>query len=342
MTYIPKNQIQTNLYTSGLEFLIVGNLTDYQGYYWKKSNGHKFTGRTPSDGPNQRLVPIAPPIEEEDQTGVVRSLRFYAPNTRIYDTLTAQRYTPIRIPINAYTRPTANDYKNGFFFRYFAKQRNQNTLFETNESEYELLNKETTLLNRNLYRGIRVRWSISRKEREEIFLVNKNIITNLENTRNFYGLTAYFKDDFDQFYTDKLGIIYLKGKRNYTNYTPVPDRLPPAYQWGNKNTEIVNSEVPKNQNCAICKFKLGGLCTKWNAQVKNNYWCKSYQKIHDPNKLDSLKNYSSTDKPSLTNEPINLPSTNTSNENITTNENTSTGTSVSISGGTSFGGGGGY
>ena len=297
MTYIPKNQIKANLYTSGNELVTVPDYKVYVGYYWKKSTGQKYTGRSPSDGANQRLIPIdiqVPPEDLEDLP-LVLPQRVTGPTTNIYDVITENKFKPVRRPTPTITKPTQKDYTNGFFFRYFTKKRNQNTLYEINKRDYELLNSQSKKINKTLYRAIRIRWTISNKKREDIFLINKNIVRNLETSRNFYGLFTFFKDDWDQYYSDKIGIIYVNGKRHYIDYKPIPKNLPPAYQYGNKNV-ISNPEVPANQNCANCIFRRRNQCNKWNAVIKNDYWCVSYKpKIYDDS--DTGKNYSSNDKP---------------------------------------------
>tara|TARA_S200002703_G_scaffold160003_1_gene175995 strand:- start:42 stop:1067 length:1026 start_codon:yes stop_codon:yes gene_type:complete len=341
MTYIPKNQIKSNLFTSGNELVTVPDYAVYIGYYWKKSTGQKYTGRTPSDGPNQRLIPVTADIPEEqlEDIPLVFPLRVTGPTTTTYDTITENRYKPIRNPRGTFTKPTQRDYTNGFFYRYFTKKRNQNTLYEISKEDYQLLNDNSNKINRTLYRGIKVRWSISNKKREDIFLINKNIVRNLENSRNFYGLFAFFKDDWDQYFSDKIGIIYVNGKRHYIDYKPVPDNLPPAYQYGNKNT-ISNPEVPPNQNCANCIFRQRYKCNKWDAVIKKDYWCSKYepQEYEDDN---AGKDYSSNDKPSFDN------TNNVTYINLTTYDLGVTGTprresSTSFSSNYSSGGSGGY
>jgi len=354
MTYIPKNQLQTNLYSNG-DFATIPDYKIYTGYYWKKSTGQKYTGRTPSDGINKRLIPLVPDQPQDIDVPTLPPRRSDEPNSYKYDQITNNRYRPLRKPATNFTKPISRDYQNGFFFRYFAKQRNQNTLFEISKDEYDLLNKNTKLINRELYRGIRIRWSISKKEREEIFLINKNIVKNLESSRNFYGLNAFFKDNYDEFYTDKLGVIYVNGKRNYTDYKIIPSNLPDAYQWGNKNEEQINPEVPSNQNCALCIFNQAGneitpysneatynKCTKWNAVIRKDYWCKSYQPVAA---AGTLKDYTSVNNPNMdpNSPPSTMPSEQTSTS-ITPNtaNQPNTGTSATITTTYSFGGGGGY
>jgi hypothetical protein len=65
MSYYPKSQIKTNLYTNGDEFVISTTQEIYKGHYYQVSNGNKYTGKTPEDGPNILLTTQSPfPIEE--------------------------------------------------------------------------------------------------------------------------------------------------------------------------------------------------------------------------------------------------------------------------------------
>ena len=62
MAYIPKNKIQTNLYTSGGEYTLVSSGQDYVGYYYKLYDGKFFTGKTPNE-PNSKEITLVIPIK---------------------------------------------------------------------------------------------------------------------------------------------------------------------------------------------------------------------------------------------------------------------------------------
>ena len=47
--YIPKNRIQTNLYTNGGEYVIAQTQQEYIGFYHKLYTGETFTGKNPDD-----------------------------------------------------------------------------------------------------------------------------------------------------------------------------------------------------------------------------------------------------------------------------------------------------
>ena len=64
MSYYPKSQIKTDLFTNGKEFIRSDNGQLYVGSYWKTSNGEVFSGKTPEDRPYVKLLPIPKPVEQ--------------------------------------------------------------------------------------------------------------------------------------------------------------------------------------------------------------------------------------------------------------------------------------
>ena len=62
--YYPKSQIQTDLYTTGGEYVFLSTKEQYIGFYWKTSSGKFFSGKTPQDPSTQELIisiPSFPP-----------------------------------------------------------------------------------------------------------------------------------------------------------------------------------------------------------------------------------------------------------------------------------------
>ena len=55
MTYYPKSQVKTNLYTKGGEFQLKSTKQKYSGYYWKNSKGEIFTKKSPNVGGSELL-----------------------------------------------------------------------------------------------------------------------------------------------------------------------------------------------------------------------------------------------------------------------------------------------
>jgi hypothetical protein len=70
MAYYPKSQVKTNLYTNGDEYTTSPStsppsVSGYTGYYFKTSTGKLFTGKDPSDIPNNQLYSLStPPVTD--------------------------------------------------------------------------------------------------------------------------------------------------------------------------------------------------------------------------------------------------------------------------------------
>jgi hypothetical protein len=69
--------------------------------------------------------------------------------------------------------------------------------------------------------------------------------------------------------------------RTYSDGTPIPDSLPPAYQLS------TNSDVPQGQNCANCEYykSTEQYCIKFDAAVRPVFWCAKWEPKEDTNDL---------------------------------------------------------
>jgi len=65
MPYYPKSQIRTNLYAEPGVLLVESSNIPYVGYYWANSKGEYWSGKTPQDLPNIRLIEVFDPENEE-------------------------------------------------------------------------------------------------------------------------------------------------------------------------------------------------------------------------------------------------------------------------------------
>ena len=72
------------------------------------------------------------------------------------------------------------------------------------------------------------------------------------------------------------GLILEGEKRMYLDGKDVDSNLPPAYQYGGT---LNNPE----EYCENCKFyvhtKNGDYCSVWDTNVRDEYWCKKWQKV---------------------------------------------------------------
>lgn len=131
---------QLNLHTPGGEFWVGGTTIDYVGHYNVDDNGGYFSGRSYTD----ESVPLA--------MKPVMVLKYdKMKSTSLPDAVTA--YTPT---------PTGEDYKRGWFFRYFARQTNDIS------SKYIEIDKTTYTSISNgenpFYTTVSLRWKISGPE----------------------------------------------------------------------------------------------------------------------------------------------------------------------------------
>ena len=79
-----------------------------------------------------------------------------------------------------------------------------------------------------------------------------------------------------EFALSNKGVIIKNNKRYYLNNKPIDKKLPENYSFGN------TLDKP-NEHCHNCKFyvesKTGDYCAQWDALVRDEYWCKKWQKI---------------------------------------------------------------
>jgi hypothetical protein len=175
MAYIPKNKIQTNLYTNGKEFILLKNNSDYTGPYYKLYNGKYFTGNTPND-PNT-LELIAYPSNENDEVSKVTA-----------------SYYPLF--------PTPQDYKNGEFIRYFICRRNQPLFVEIDKAEFTKYKQKDSTVFWRTNKPFSLFWKLT-GDINQVAQTNKNITELTEQREKVLGLSLFLKEDWTQYYKEK-------------------------------------------------------------------------------------------------------------------------------------------
>jgi hypothetical protein len=187
--YIPKNKIQTSLYTSGEYVDASGN--EYTGYYYKLYNGTFFSGRYPGEITNS--VELFLLKEGEDLTE-------YNNKASIYKLF-----------------PTPKDYTIGYFTRYFIKRRNQLLYFELDKDSYtNFLNGKdleyTFIIPSNvsfpqppsqslkaLYMPFTLNWILT-GDKNNVATVNQNMVKLAESQNKILGLGIFLKEDYTKYY----------------------------------------------------------------------------------------------------------------------------------------------
>jgi len=173
MTYIPKNKIQTNLYTSGGEYILASSGQDYIGNYYKLYNGTYFTGQTPNDPTTQEIFPLS----NSDNGG---------------------NNFPLVIPYNPLL-PTEQDYQVGEFTRYFNIKRNQAIFTEISKDTYQKYQQKDPQVAWQLYRVFSLSWKLT-GDINQVAQTNKNITELTESKEKVFGLSLYLKENWIQYY----------------------------------------------------------------------------------------------------------------------------------------------
>jgi len=206
--YFPKSQIKPNLYTNGTEYVIASTLQPYTGHYFQTFDGNRYTGKTPQDGPNNRLIPN-PYIElEGTPTGNTTDSQFeiktIIPNTE--DNSLASQYLSLIplskqrfLPQSNLTLPTDKDKSLGVFSRYFCKKNNELIYLETDKQTFTDLSSRSPKIAWDLYEPLTTLWYI-KGNKETTYKANKGLVSVIEQRQKWYGFSKYLKEDFLKYY----------------------------------------------------------------------------------------------------------------------------------------------
>ena len=199
MAYIPKNRIQSNLYTAGGEYYIPGSNPDYVGYYYKLYTGKVYTGKTPNDKPNLELIPIELyNLPEENNIRRVEIVNNY--ENLIYSEL-KEPNTSISVypPQLEFPQPTKDNYKLGEFQRFFCKKRNEFSYLEISKDSYDkLVQQDPTIYFLN-WEPFSIPWTLT-GERKKVYIINRNIVLLTEKNKKFYGFGNYLQKEYLKYY----------------------------------------------------------------------------------------------------------------------------------------------
>lgn len=100
---------------------------------------------------------------------------------------------------NIKPNPTLNDYKKGFFIRYFCIDRRNNKLNETNEITFNSYKTNITNLSELTYYFFNLKWQISNAVIKTIEFNNAKTIKKFD----LIQLNNYIKDNYTEYYKEK-------------------------------------------------------------------------------------------------------------------------------------------
>jgi hypothetical protein len=203
--YFPKTQIKTNLYTNGKELYLSTNSSEYIGYYYRLANGSFFTGKTPQDKPNIRLIliPDPQPLEEENPEPnkyitPIGYATYYPSDFSIINYPLYRNITKLAPPYSP-NIPTDNDYKIGEYRRYFCKKINEIIYIEIDVNFYNKLVSKNSEVAFEYYTPFNIPWKLI-GDKEQVFKVNKNIVELTMKQLKLSSFNKYLKEDYVKYY----------------------------------------------------------------------------------------------------------------------------------------------
>ena len=194
MTYYPKSQIKTNLFTPGKQSQTVSSKEEYIGYFWSTSKGEYFSGRNPQDPVSQplQLIPVIPAVKS--------SLLTYTEGNKTYKNLAnVNDSVALKLPYYQRPNPTPEDYQKGRLERYFAKKINENLYIETTKEVYDKINKKDKEYAYQYYIVFTLNWLLNGTPTDVKFN-NERLVALVERNYNIEGLREYLGYNYLEFY----------------------------------------------------------------------------------------------------------------------------------------------
>jgi len=187
-TYYPLSRITPNLYTSGNQFTVALTGKDYKGYYYSTYDGKYFTGETVSPSALE-IIPIDANKKQTLSLGTAK-----------YDSMTNITTKPS--PVSYVAVPTPQDYKNGYYQRFFSKRVNGDlsTIQEISQDTF------TTLANNVLYNTIQIQWMLTGPLEDKYMsgmlvlgVINRNTKTVTQASRQMQYLDQYLTNPIEYY-----------------------------------------------------------------------------------------------------------------------------------------------
>ena len=191
-TYYSAEEITTNLYTTGLEYMTFSNV-EYIGLYHKYTTGEVYTGATYNPRTSIKLIEY----KEQD------------PNIIQYNSISS-----VNLNFNSFKTYnvviTKDDITIGFVRRYIIKKNNESKFYEVDKKTYD--DYQNNKIDQALYTAVELIWQITgnlNDTRDGSILIpsvqsnNTKLIQDAE--RTMPGLSSYLTDLL-QYYSDNDNI----------------------------------------------------------------------------------------------------------------------------------------
>ena len=195
--YYPKSQITTNLYTNGGELFYINGLP-YVGYYYKLSNGSFFTGKTPQDRPNIRLVLNSSLLVSSQYIADDNNVQ-YIESTNMEPSYPLNKNQIISVPYYLPNVPTDKDYQIGEYRRYFCKKVNEVIYIEINKDMYDKLKAKDKGIAWQQYLYFNIPWQLT-GDKEKVYTTNKNVVLLIIKNQKLFMFDKYLKEDYIKYY----------------------------------------------------------------------------------------------------------------------------------------------
>jgi len=188
-TFYTADEIITNLYTSGSEFMTEDN-NEYVGAYHAYTTGERYTYATWNSKISKKLITY---VAYDLTNDIYRKLK---PNINVqYET--PRGGTPV---------VTKKDIDAGFITRYFLQRINDPTILEVSQTTYE--NWASNIIDKKMYNAAQIQWQITGNIEDSINLgasrpgvITQNKLAVQTASKSISDLSTLLTN-FTQFYTD--------------------------------------------------------------------------------------------------------------------------------------------
>jgi hypothetical protein len=267
MAYLPKNKYEV-LYTNGDKYKLSTTNKPYIGKYIKLTNGKVFAGEDPSDI-SGTLTPLKVLRNQNIKPGTNNSTY-----SLLKPKIAERQDNYIPIP-SSKPIPNALDYSKGYFNRYLSVKLNTKQYQEISQITFDNFSKIN--YNKSLNKVFQIEWSLNENNEDLNIKTLRGLEYQLPGIFKFFPIKSQFGL--------RYGIVKIgETSRVYPTGEVIPKSLPTAYQTGNRQINTIdNPNVPTHEYCGDCIFNQNGNCTKWQAPIKENYWCRAHKSITNLN-----------------------------------------------------------